>query len=121
MEELYTKLFVGSGRSHGDLLSLVARACGGKVEEGWTVVAGAFEMDVRPNDEGTEEARREHPGDFLYFPFTVEVVTEGDPAEAASYVGFVGSLMSKLHAEGLQVVAACDWESELPGGGRLGV
>lgn len=120
MEELYTKLFVSSERSYGDLLAFVADACGGKVEGG-TVVFGVYEMDVRPNDEGTEGARRSHPGDFLYFPFTVEVVTEGDPDKAVSYVDFVGSLMNKLHVEGMKVVAACDWESDLPGGGRLGV
>ena len=121
MGELYTKLFVSFERSHQDFLASVAKACAGKVEERWTVVSGDYEMDVRPNDEGTEEARRTHPGGFLYFPFTIEVVTGRNPGEVASYVGFVGSLMAKLHAEGMEVVASCDWEDGLPGGGHLGV
>lgn len=121
MAELYTKLFVNSERSHDDLLSLIAHAFDGEVEEGWVIVVGDYEMDVRPNDESTEENRRLHPDDFLYFPFTVEVVANGDPDAASEYVGFVGSVMSKLHAEGMQLVAACDWEIELPGSGRLGV
>ncbi len=120
MEELYTKLFVNSERSHEDLLASVAQACAGKIEAGWTVVSGDYEMDVRPNDEGTEEARRKHPGDFLYYPFIVEVVTEGDPDEAENYVGFVGALMAKLYENGMKVVASCDWEDDLPGCGRLG-
>lgn len=121
MSELYTKLFVRSERAHPDLLALVADACDGKVEEGWTVVAGEYEIDVRPNDDATGEAQREHPGDFLYFPYTVEVVTDVNACETADYIDFVGSLMNRLHSEGMQVVAACDWENELPGGGRLGV
>jgi hypothetical protein len=57
----------------------------------------------------------------VYFPYTVEVVTDGDPGAPSTYLGFVGGLMRKLHADGMQVVAACDWESDLPGNGRLGV
>lgn len=121
MAELYTKLFVQSQVSHEELLSLVARTCGGNVEAGWTVVAGDYEMDVRPNEDSTEAARHEHPGDFIYFRYTVEVVTESDSDAPAAYLGFVSSLMQKLHSEGMQVVAACDWEGDLPGGGRLGI
>lgn len=121
MEELYTKLFVNSERSQQDLFAFVAEVSSGEGEERWTVVSGDYEMDVRLNDEGTEEARRTHPGDFLYFPFTVEVVAEGNPSDVANYVRFVGSLMTELHAKGMQVVASCDWEGELPGRGRLGV
>jgi hypothetical protein len=121
MSELYTKLFVESEVSHRELLSFVASACGGKVEAPWTVVAGAFEMDVRPNNDSTEVMRRSHPGEFIYFPYTVEVVGEGEPDSPLAYLSFVGSLMQRLHAAGMQVVAACDWESDLPGGGRLGL
>lgn len=120
MEELYTRLFVSSDRSHQDLLALVAEACAGKIEQGWTVVSGHYEVDVRPNDEGTEEARRAHPGDFLYFPFTAEVVTGEEANDVVAYIRFVGLLMNKLHAHGMRVVASCDWEDDLPGGGRLG-
>ncbi len=72
-------------------------------------------MDVRPNDDSTDDLRRLHPDDFLYFPYTVEVVVERDRDTASEYVSFVGLLMDRLYAEGMQVVAACDWESDLPG------
>ena len=121
MSELYSKLFVQTPRSHPDLLTFVASASKGTVDDGWTVVSGLYEMDVRPNDESTEEAHRAHPGDFLYFPYTVEVVTESIAGETSDYVQFVASLMKQLYADGMQVVAACDWEDELPGGGRLGI
>lgn len=121
MSELYTRLFVQTEDSHQELLSLVVRASGGTLEALWTVVSESYAMDVRLNDYSTEKNRRDHPEDFIYFPYTIEVITEGNPDAPSDYLHFVGALMEKLHAHGMKVVAACDWESELPGRGRLGV
>ncbi len=121
MAELYTRMFVRAEGSLLDLLSSVADACNGRiVGNGWTIAAGEYEIDVRPNDDSSDDLRRLHPGNFLYFPYTVEVVVDRDRDVTSEYVSFVGFLMDWLHAQGMQVVAACDWESDLPGGGRLG-
>lgn len=119
MSELFTKLFVRSERSHEELISFVADATHGVVKEGWTVISGDYEMDVRPNEDATGRARHERADDFVYYPYTVEVVTEGDPDLPSVYLAFVASLMEALYADGMRVVAACDWECDLPGGGRL--
>ena len=117
MEELYTKLFVEIECEHADLIRAVASACSGQVEQ-WTVTSGPCEIDVRPN-ESRGVGHSSGPADgFLDFPFTVEVVDEA-LENRTRYLSFVARMMIALHQLGATVVAACEFEDELPGGGTL--
>jgi hypothetical protein len=114
--EFYTRLFVDTRMSHDELLSSVASLLGGSVRR-WTAAASSVEADVRPNPDADATKLRSNPKDFIAFPFTIEVVTE--QAAFEEYLANVATLMNGLHTGGASVVAACDWEDELPGGGAL--
>ena len=118
MSELYTKLFVRTDHSHAELLAQLAAALQGDVE-GWTIALDDCEIDVRLNDEASASVRAQNADNFLYFPYTVEVVCDSVGGDVERYVSRVGSIMNTLHQAGMAVVAACDWEERLPGGGRL--
>ena len=117
-EELYTRIFVDTQRMHSAVLRTVAEVLGGQVD-GWTVRAGDVEVDVRKNSDALAEPSAAGEDAFLHFPLTAEVVTQTLSLEA--YLSRVAAIMERLHQDGAKVVAACDWEEQLPGGGKLGV
>ncbi len=109
--DLYTKLFVNMNTTHDVLLQRVATILNGRIDL-WTVEADSLAADVRPNEEAECNAT-----DFIHYPYTVEVISQG--LELEEYLGRVGAVMNALHTEGAAVVAACDWEDLLPGRGSL--
>ncbi len=76
-------------------------------------------MDVRPNDDFSLDGNHHGSDKFLYFPYTVEVVSDSDQISHETYIECVATVMKALYRAGMEVVAACTWEDELPGGGRL--
>jgi hypothetical protein len=117
-EEFYSKIFVKGDCTHAELLSLVAHALPGMIDD-WTVVGNDCEVDVRPNEDYSPEALESAPTDFVYFPYTVEVVSTC--VECTDHVRTVSALMRAIHDRGMPVVTASDWENTLPGKGRLGI
>jgi hypothetical protein len=115
-DELYTRLFVDANGTTERLLETVVSLIGGRVKR-QTVQAEPVEADVRPNVDANPVKLRNNPRDFIAFPFTIEVV--GNGTELEDYLGIVARLMTGLHSGGSSVVAACDWENQLPGNGAL--
>ena len=64
-----------------------------------------FELDVLGNDDTGA-------GDFVGWPTKIDVYASG--AADAEIVTFVSGLMAYLRSLGHRVVAACDFEDELP-------
>jgi hypothetical protein len=69
-----------------------------------------LEVDVGRNDLPTEEA---DPDDFVNWRAVVEI-SAGAETTDDRMVAFVADLMTSLRAAGHRVVAACDFEDELP-------
>lgn len=114
MTELYSKLFVGIECDHQALLKAITSICGGSLD-GWTVVSPPYELDVRPNP----FVHAKDIDGFLAFEYTVEVVLGGESCgDEREYIVFLTQLMTKLHKLGAKVVAASEFEDELP---QLGV
>ncbi|MCG3133538.1 MAG: hypothetical protein HMLKMBBP_00716 [Planctomycetes bacterium] len=119
MAERYgTRIYVATDLSRSDVVALFAGAVAGRVERS-SVVGQRCVIDVRRNDEYDPRPRSDADA-FLYFPLTVEVWTEDPSVSLKSYLSTVASVMQALAANGSRLVAACDWEHLLPGGGRLG-
>lgn len=114
--DLYSKLYILTTDSHAELLECLAAATGGSID-GWTVVAQGYEIDVRPNRVAPELVGTDNV--FLAFPFTAEIVANGRPLGLDEFLAHVARLMKYLHERQMGVVAACDWEERLPGGGGL--
>jgi hypothetical protein len=113
--ELYCKVFV-HGPSHDQLLATVARSLDGEVSRR-SVDGGGLAVDVLPNDDHDETRAAQGAGDFLYFPFMLEVEADGDDDELA-FVTAVARLLDGLGAQGYDFVTAGDVEELLPGRGR---
>jgi hypothetical protein len=113
--DLYTKLFVHTSSTHDELLRQVATILNGRIEM-WSVEAAGLVADARPNNEALAPDAQPYSY-FVHYPFTVEVYSL--QLELDEYLRRVGELMSSLDANGAAVVAACDWEELLPGGGAL--
>ncbi|MBV7297296.1 hypothetical protein [Enterovibrio paralichthyis] len=115
MEEFYTKIFVDAKIELTDLIEHVREVVGGILSID-TVLTNSLELDVKRNDLGLSSS---YSGDeFLTYRYTVEVVSVID-IELGEYLEEVSKIMISLSELGFSVVAACDWEEQLPGRGRL--
>jgi hypothetical protein len=109
---LYCKIFVDARLSEKELTAVITRLLGGRLRN-FTVEAPVVEVDVRTND-----AVMQVPGEapsFVNFPFYLDV--EPSPERSASredYVCAVSGLLRGLWDLGLDAVAACQFEDELP-------
>ena len=119
MSELYAKLFVDTSADHAALLRVV-RDCTNGVQDDWTIVSSSVEAEVRPNDDSRLPARDDSPDDFVYFPFTIDIEPVNAGCGLDEFLKGISTIVVGLAQSGMRVVAACDWEDALPGGGRLG-
>lgn len=113
--EMDCKLFVG--RAPGvetleELLAAVAAAVGGSVDH-LEVESGAMGVMVGANDDADESADPDARDAFLSLPFLAEVYFAPD-TEHGERVARVSELMTHLRSRGPRVVAASDYEDELP-------
>jgi hypothetical protein len=119
MNARFAKAYVDGDVQHARMLDVIADAVDGDVD-GWTVEAGGIEIDVRPNEDCRSRQHNTDPDDFVFFPFTLDIETVDEAADLDEFLRVISSVMRRLHSDGMRIVVACDWESQLPGGGRLG-
>ncbi len=118
MNRPVARLYVNALMTPSELTARVAEALGGVVGRGGFATA-ALEGDVRRGADHEPATVAMDPQDYIRYPYAVEV--EGrDGVELNRYVEGVGQVMRVLERLGASVVAACDWEDELPGAGKLG-
>ncbi|HEX6420544.1 MAG TPA: hypothetical protein VFZ77_18735 [Acidimicrobiales bacterium] len=113
--ELYCKVYVVAP-GLDELRDRVAAAVGGEVTIR-TVEGDELLVDVLRNDEYDEARAAGGEGDFLYFPFLLEV-EPSDDADLDGFVRAVASLLDTLRATGYDFVTSADFEEMLPGRGR---
>lgn len=117
MAELYSRIFVKFTGALQDLFKIVASSTPGNHGRS-SIVAQPYVLDLarNPYQSGLEGS---DSGDFLQYPYTLEVFADSKDVSLEEYLGFVGRLMTALHGKGMDLVVACDWEARLPGGGKL--
>lgn len=118
MEECYAKIFVDDDSRRADVMTKVAEAMGGHIEVR-TLVGDGFEVDFLDGEPATADHEIAEEDAFLYYPLVLELVAVDDAMAVPDFVAIASKLMHALHADGAAVVAACDFEEALPGGGRL--
>lgn len=115
--ELYAKVFVHAP-SYDDVVRHVERIVGGTARLR-TVEGSALLVDVLPNDEHDEVRAAGGAGDFLYFPYVLDVEPGADGDDDVDrFVPAVAALLDGLGAAGFDYVTASDLEDALPGAGR---
>jgi hypothetical protein len=111
----YCKIFVRGEGTRENLLDLVAEVVGVEAAERSSVVTRTLWIGVRKNDEFDVTCS----GDFLFWPFLVEVQGNAH-AEHHDLVRAIGHLLEGLWSAAFDAIAACDFEDELPHRGGLG-
>jgi hypothetical protein len=118
--ELYAKMFVRTSQDVHAVVRVIAAATGGRVGS-HTIDAFDHRVDVRTNDEFSAGAANADPPDFLAFPITLDIIADDEAISESDYVRRIEAIMHALNGAHMPVVAACDWEHLLPGGGKLGL
>ena len=90
--DLYCKVYVHA-TSYEDVVQAVELATGGS-EDLRTVEGSDLVVDVVPNDEHDEGRAAGGAGDFLYFPFTLDVEAAG--GDETGYIAAVARLLEVL-------------------------
>jgi len=86
----------------------------GAVVDGDQAIAGGLLLDVREND----EADVVRADDFLYWPVIIDVTADPSVDDSA-VVASIGGLLRSAWSSGIDVVAACPFEDELPSSGGI--
>jgi hypothetical protein len=112
--EQFAKIYLDTALSFEDVLQAVQKLTGG-ARSVRTVTAEPVEIDVLRNED--HDPARAAAGDFVYFPYIVEVYPAGD-LDDARFVGVVRTLVERVAGEGWRFATAADFEEQLPGTGR---
>jgi hypothetical protein len=113
---LFCRVNVDSDLAHGDFVSLIARCARGPARMN-SVRSDNLDISVDANDEFDATKSREGADRWLYFRYTLEI----DPISGVvyrDYVAAIGALLTSLWSAGMDAVAACDFEDELPRSSR---
>jgi hypothetical protein len=102
--------------AHG-VAAVLARALGGSAAPYDRVTGMGLDLSVLRNDDYDERRAAAGAGDFLHFPYRVEVAA-ADPAEEPDPVAVSVRLLDGLRAAGFDYVMACGYEDDLPRRGR---
>jgi hypothetical protein len=98
------------GGNRESVTALVAATLGASAADHYTIRSGRMVFEIRPNpDDGLAK-------DFIGWPFTIETETD-DPGPVL--VEAVSRVLKAVWNRGLDAVAACDFEDELPDLGGL--
>lgn len=109
-DSLYCKFFVFSGVEESELRRILVDMLQG-VLSGRSIVAEEAIADVRKNPDSDDS----QDDDFLYWPLIVDVQLLN--RERRTAVGSVREVLNTLWNRGYRVIAACDFEDELPRNG----
>lgn len=110
--DLFCRINIQSEMSHDEFVAYLARtfareSCLNSIK------SEMLDISVDDNDVFDEEKARLGEDRWLYFRYTFEI----DPIEGVSpeaYIAAIGNLLESLWSSGLDAVASCDFEDQLP-------
>ncbi|OVE69107.1 1,4-dihydroxy-6-naphthoate synthase [Clostridium diolis] len=111
-ENLFCKVFIDTNEERISLLSSIKDVVLGTTER-WTITSNSMELELRKNDDFNESLRFEKQDGFLYSRYYIEIEPIADTKQE-QYISSVSMLLENLWALGYKVVAASDFENELP-------
>jgi hypothetical protein len=112
--DFYCKVYVESVEEPSRLAERLTAQLQGELSRS-TVVAEDVEIDALRNDLD----RNDPPKSFLDYPLYLDVFPSDEAGEDEErFVAAVERLLGALARLGLEYVAACDFEDQLPGSGR---
>ena len=115
--DLYCSIYVYGRLPFEEMVGRLATMVDGAVTLR-TVEGSDLVIDVVENDEFDEDRSGGGGGDFVYFPYLLEVEPATSDGDAAAFRSAVARVLEALRAEGFDFVTAADFEEELPDLGR---
>jgi hypothetical protein len=103
------QVFVDADTSERELIGLVAQFLFADGD------SPGCEAKVARNDDYDSTRRKQFPGGFIYFRFTIDLYVDEDAQPRK--IGLVANLLEGLWSWGFAAVAACDFEDRLPNNG----
>jgi hypothetical protein len=114
---LYCTIYVYTRTPLLGVLEMLADATDGSLSFR-SISASGFEISGVTNDEFDAALAAEGAGDFLYFPYFLEI-EEADPTDDRDIARtFIADLLNCLRTAGFDYVTSADFEEELPNNGR---
>jgi hypothetical protein len=114
--ELYCKVFVSAPCREGLVRRVEQTADGSTTFR--TVEGQELVVDVVPNDDHAESRAAGGAGDFIYFPYVLDVEPASGATGFDAFRGAVERLLDGLGQAGVDYVTAADFEHLLPRNGR---
>jgi hypothetical protein len=111
-KDLFCRVNIDARLPHNQFVNFLARRVGGTSE--WNLVSSR-ELDIIVDENDVFDPAMSVSGEdrWLYFPYTLEI----DPIAGVSsqdYIAAVANLLTSLWSAGMDAVAACEFEDELP-------
>lgn len=110
--DLFCRINVQAEVPFQDFVALIARCAGGSSHMN-TVRGQTLDISVFENDDYETEMAHTGADRWLYFRYTLEI----DPIKGVrpkDYVAAIGALLKSLWSSGMDAVASCDFEEQLP-------
>ena len=117
---MYCKIFVYGPSSVEDLVHILQTGTGAVVERRSLELPDGTDVDVRVNEESDPGKAAQGGGDFLCFPYYLDVEDhepEGEPDGGTPLVATARRLLTLLSSAGFRYVVAADFEEFLPARG----
>jgi hypothetical protein len=110
--DLFCRVNVQSELSHSEFVHFIATVIGG-MSHANSVTNDRLDISVDGNDVFDVEKSRTGKDCWLYFKYTLEI----DPivgVASVDYLASVAALLQSLWSQGVEAVASCDFEEQLP-------
>jgi hypothetical protein len=110
--DLFCRINVQTEMPFQEFVAFITRCAGGSSHMN-AVTAKTLDISVFENDDFDADKARIGKDRWLYFRYTLEI----DPIKSVSpggYVAAIGALLKSLWSSGMDAVASCDFEEQLP-------
>ena len=110
--DLFCRVNVHSEMPHGEFVSFLARSVGG-VNRMNSITTNLLDISVDDNDGFDAAKSSTGQNRWLYFRYTLEIDPIANVAPG-DYLAAIGTLVKLLWSSGMDAVAACEFEEQLP-------
>lgn len=110
-EDLYCKLFINTERQVENIFEVICLILKGEVQPIRTIKTKEAEFDLRINKEFDLGKGKNKNDGFLYWMYFLDIEPTG--YDECGYIKVIYKLVNELRKQGIETVAACDFEKEL--------
>lgn len=109
---LYCKIFIDTDEEREKVLNSIKDIDSGVIER-WTIVSESMEIDLRKNEDFNKNGIARKEDDFIYSRYYLDIEPK-ENIDQEEYIFGIAILLENLWSIGYKVIAACDFENELP-------